>query len=125
MNDVTFFDCYKFKRKWILVEMIIEDFSDKIDFYHFTIPENGLLKLDWQIAYLEQYLNLEGTENICDLYETPKPSVSPCRIVFFIYKKRAGKVLSTPYGEFPITKLNRLPKRLKKIIKFENVPKSS
>ena len=119
MNNVILFDCYKFKRKWILIEMMIEEFSDNIDFYHFTIPESGRLKLDWQVAYLEQYLNTEGTEKICDLFETPKPSVCPCRFVFFIYKKRTGKVLSTPYGEFPIKKLGRLPKRLKKIIEFE------
>ncbi len=63
MNSVTFFDCYKFKRKWIWVEMIIEDFSDRIDFYRFTVPEDGRMKLDWQVAYLEQYLNAEGMEN--------------------------------------------------------------
>lgn len=119
MNGVTFFDCYKFKRKWILVEMVIEEFSDKINWSDFLIPEDGRLKLDWQVAYLEQYLNPEGTERICELFETPKPSVYPCRTAFFIYKKRAGKVLSTPYGVFPIKKLYRLPQRLKDIIEFE------
>ena len=119
VSSVTFFDCYKFKWKWILVEMVIDEFSDKINLNHFLVPEDGRLKLDWQIAYLEQYLNTDGTEKICDLSETPQPSVRPCRIAFFIYKKRAGKVLRTPYGEFSIQEPKKLPERLKKIIEFK------
>ncbi len=78
-------------------------------------------RLDWQIAYLEQYLNADGTEKICDLSETPKLSARPCRIAFFIYKKRSGKVLRTPYREFSIRKPDKLSKRLEKIIEFKKV----
>lgn len=123
MDGVTFFNCYRFKRKWRLVEMVIEEFSDNINLSYFTIPESGKPELDWQVAYLEQYLDMEGTQRICGLSETPNPPVNPCRIAFFIYKKRKGKVLRTPYGEFPIDQSEKLPERLKKTIEFEKVPK--
>lgn len=41
------------------------------------------------------------------------------RLVFFIYKND-GKILCTPYGEFSIENPKKLPKRLKRIVEFEN-----
>ena len=44
--------------------------------------------------------------------------MNPCRIAFFIYKE-GSRTLRTPYGDFDLTNVEKLPKRLKNIIEFE------
>ena len=120
-NKVEFFDCYDFNDELILIEMLINDSSDKIDFGQFVVPEQDLPESDWQCAYLEQYLNSQGTEKICDLYEEPDETVNPCRIAFFIYKfDDQDKKIITPYGTFSLNSLKPMPKRLLKCIEFED-----
>lgn len=118
MSNVLFFDCYKFKRKWLLMEMLIDEASDSIDWDNFAVPEKGVAEFNWQVPYAEQYLDENGTEKICKLYEVPQVPVKPCRVVFFIYKT-GGKILRTSYGEFSIENHKKLPKRLKCIVEFE------
>ena len=118
MDEVKFFGCYKYNRHWLLIEALIDEYTDKVDLGEFVVPEENESERNWQVAYLEQYLNAEGTERICGLYETLKEPVKPCRVAFFIYRTD-GKILRTPYGEFSIEKPEKLPKRLKRIIEFE------
>jgi hypothetical protein len=69
---------------------------------------------------MEQYLNEDGTEKICETYDEPEHEVKPCRVAFFIYKE-GSKMLRTPYGEFDLRNPQSLPTRLKDIIEFEDV----
>ena len=66
---------------------------------------------------MEQYLNEDGTEWICDVYDTPAESVNPCRVAFFIYKTEA-EMLITPYGQFPLECID-MPERLEDIVEFD------
>ena len=101
--------------------MLIDERSDCIDLGEFVAPEKGLDRCNWQCAYLEQYLNDDGTQKICDLYSAPSPAVQPCRIAFFIYKfdTQDGTLLS-PYGELSLANAKPLPARLKDIIIFHD-----
>ena len=54
----------------------------------------------------------------CETYDKPDEEVNPCRIAFFIYKE-GSRTLRTPYGDFDLTNVEKLPKRLKNIIEFE------
>lgn len=72
----------------------------------------------WQCAFLEQYLNEDGTEKVCETYDVPEENTQPCRIAFFIFKGEE-KILSTPYGDFELSSKNAVPERLKQIIEFE------
>ena len=120
-NKIQLFECYEFNEELLLIEMLINDSFDNIDWAEFTVPEKGLGKDDWQCAYLEQYLNLDGTKKICELYDEPDPEVKPCRIAFFIYKyEEQEKKLLTPYGEFSLENPKPMPKRLIKCIEFES-----
>ena len=119
MEKVKFFDCYDFNEEWLLVEMAIDDYSDKLEWLLFVVPEKGLDKEDWQCAYLEQYLNEDGTKKICKLYDEPKKPVKPCRVAFFLYKTEERNLI-TPYGKFSIKDLKPLPDRLKGIIEFDD-----
>ena len=83
----------------------------------FAVPDEKLNERDWQVPYMEQWLNESGTKRICEVYSRPKVNANPCRIAFFIYKE-GSENLRTPYGEFDLTNPKRLPWRLRMIIKF-------
>jgi len=117
MEEVALFNCFKYKRNWVLIEMTLNVFSNEICWDKFVIPETDVPEANWQVPYLEQYLSEDGTEKICEIYDEPQNPVKPCRIAFFIYK--TGDVLCTPYGDFSISHTEKIPKRLKCIIEFE------
>ena len=114
---VNFFACYRFNRKWLLIEMGLNISSQNIDWCSIVVPDESLKPMYWQTPWLEQYLNEDGTKKICKPFDVPKEAVTPCRIAFFIYKE-GSEVLRTPYGEFDLCPPKRTPWRLRKIIKF-------
>jgi len=115
---VTYFSSYDYNEEWFLVEMVLNVSSAEIDWCAIEVPDEKLDKGNWQCAYLEQYLNADGTERICDLYDEPSPAINPCRVAFFIFKD-GSQMLQTPYGSFDLTKTEKLPDRLAGIIEFE------
>ena len=112
------FACYDHDPEWWLVEMTLPDASDAIRWNRFLVPEEGVKRSDWQCAYLEQYLNAEGTAKLCELYDEPEEAVCPCRVAFFLYKTGTPK-LQTPYGEFELVSSGPVPDRLRGIVEFE------
>lgn len=118
MDTVQFYNCYDYNDDCYLIEMALDIPAHDINWIRFLVPQEGVRKSDWQCAFMEQYLNEDGTARICDLYDEPKENVKPCRIAFFIFKTPA-EVLSTPYGDFLLSDPNPLPDRLADIIEFE------
>ena len=117
MSKVEFFDCYDYNKGWLLVEMKVDEYSDELDWMEFVVPEAKFDKEDWQVPYLEQYLNDDGTQTICKLYSEPKTPVKPCRFTFFLCKIKEKKLV-TPYGEFSLKDPKPVPERLRRIIRF-------
>ncbi len=115
---VPYFKCYKFNKEWLLVEMILNVPTSKIDWGSIVVPDDTLDESCWQCPYMEQFLNADGTEKLCETYDEPKEAVNPSRIAFFIYKE-SSRILHTAYGDFDLTSAQELPKRLKSIIDFE------
>ena len=111
---------YDFNDTAILVEMIVDEFPEKIDFGSFCVPEKSLKQSDWQVAYIEQYLNLDGTDKLCETYDIPAEQSKPSRVAFFLFKTEA-QGLSTPYGGFSLVHIQELPDRLAKIVEFDGV----
>lgn len=120
MDIVKHYSCYDFSHEWYLVEMLLNISASEIDWSNITVPEENVDRDNWQCAYLEQYLNENGTEKICDTYDIPSEDIKPSRIVFFIYKSSA-KLLQTPYGNFELRNPKVLPERLKCIVEFDDV----
>ena len=110
---------YDFNELTFLVEMIINDYPDEIDYCSFYIPDEKLDKSDWQTAYMEQYLDMNGIGKLCSTYATPAKQSKPSRIAFFLFKTGALE-LSTPYGEFSLTNPHEVPDRLAKTIDFDD-----
>ena len=113
---VTYFACHEFNKEWLLIEMAFNLSSSEIDWDSMIVPNEDLDKSNWQCPYMEQYLNADGTEKICEAYD--RPEINPCRVAFFIYKEDS-RTLRTSYGDFDLTNTQTLPERLKNIIEFE------
>lgn len=115
---VELFRCYDFSDEWFLVEMILNTLSSEIDWSAIVVPDDSLDETEWQCAYMEQYLNADGTEKICETYYIPEPDVKPSRVAFFIYRE-GSHLLRTPYGEFELESGHRTPERLRAILEFD------
>ena len=115
---VTLFNCFSFNDEWYLVEMALALPAQEIQFNKIVVPEDGVKESDWQTVLAEQFLNKDGTERICDLYETPNNSDCDSRVAFFIYKTNSN-ILRSPYGQFELSDAEGVPDRLKDIIEFD------
>ena len=118
MAMVTEFYCYNYNDEWYLLEMALSISPKDIEFNKIVVPEDGVAELSWQTVLAEQFLNNDGTERICDLYDIPDGDSSSSRVAFFIFKTKAH-ILRTPYGEFELSDANKVPARLKSIIKID------
>ena len=115
---VTLYNCFSFNEEWYLVEMGLAVPPEEIDFEGIVVPEEGVDPDDWQAVLAEQFLNDDGTERLCELYDTPEPGASESRVAFFIYKSEA-RILRTPYGEFELSDAEETPDRLRDIIEVD------
>ena len=115
---VTLFNCFSFDENWYLVEMALNVAPDDVAFDEILVPEEGMDPDDWQTVLAEQFLNADGTERICDLYDTPETDDESSRVAFFIYKT-ASHTLRTPYGDFELSDAEETPDRLKAIIEVD------
>lgn len=114
---VTFFACYDYSEELYLIELGVDCPPSEIEWMEMAVPEEGVKPSDWQAPYLEQYLNEDGTEKLCDLYEEPEGGETS-RVAFFLFKSE-GDTLKTPWGTFELTGGQPLPERLSSIIEFE------
>ena len=114
------FACYDYNASCFLVEMTVAVPPAELALDDFCMPDPTLAEDAWQVPYQEQYLNADGTERICELFEVPESDVPFCRVAFFIYKTALeNPMLSTPYGTFPLTATEPLPERLRAIVEFD------
>ena len=110
--------CYDFNEDVILVEMVIDETPGKINFGEFVVPDPLFIKSNWQSAYMEQYLNADGTQKLCGAYGVPSKQAKPARVAFFLFKTD-NQFLSTPFGDFILDDLQDLPGRLSGIIEYD------
>jgi len=116
--NALFYGCYDFNEEWLLIELLVDGTCDDIDWGEIVIPEDGVCPADWQCAYLEQYLNADGTERICDLYDEPDEATAPCRVAFFLYKV-GMPIVHTPFGDFDLTNPQNVPDRLIGVVELD------
>jgi len=84
---VTLFNCFSFNDEWYLVEMALAIPPKDIKFNRIVVPEEGVKESDWQTVLAEQFLNNDGTERICDLYDIPDTDDSNSRVAFLFIKQ--------------------------------------
>lgn len=115
---VTLFNCFSYNEEWYLVEMALAIPPNEIAFEEITVPEEGVDREHWQAALTEQFLNHDGTERICEIWERPNNGETESRVAFFIFKTES-QILETPYGQFKLSDTVKVPDRLKNIIEID------
>jgi len=119
-NDMILHGCYRFRKNWLVVEMTLPCTPDEIDWFGFSVPEEGVDEFDRIIPYMEQYLTKDGTDKLCDAWDEPEEQEAPSRVAFFLHRTEGGTTLETPYGDVSLIELAPLPDRLIDILEFEN-----
>lgn len=112
------YHCYDFNDEWFMLELALDIGAAEINWRGFEVPEEGVDSLNWQAPYLEQYLNADGTQRICGIFEKPKNDEDSCRVAFYIFKN-GMPLIRTPYGEFPLQPEGPVPQRLQGVVEFE------
>ena len=115
---VSYYGCYDYNEEWYLIEMLLDCSPGEIPWDAIYVPEEGVSRSNWQCPYMEQYLDKEGNQKICETFDCPVQEERPSRVAFFIYKVPAP-VLHTQWGDFPLHCEGEAPERLKNLIEFE------
>ena len=100
-----------------IIEMLIPMSPYSIDFSSFYCIDPELPKSDWQTAFGELFLSSDGVTVLGDGISINE-QIADCditRVVFALYAEDLSTKLSTPYGEFSLSSLKELPRRLNTI----------
>ena len=98
-----------------IVEMLIDERPDLIDFSSFYCIDKSLPESDWQSVFGERFLSADGENVIGDGIDKPGGSDNGTRVVFGLYAEALELPLSTPYGRFALPSPGELPHRLKNV----------
>ena len=120
MDEIKFYGCYSYDEEWLLIELMLDEYSDKVDFSTFEVADYDIPKKEWQREPEPiQFLNVEGTERACEIGEMPPEPMKPCRFVFFVSKpKDKHAELYSKYLDLPLDSQGPVPQRLRKCLKF-------
>lgn len=98
-----------------ILEMLIPMRSDLIDFSSFYCKDPKLPETDWQTAFGELFLSSDGSTVIGDGAYKPNTNDDTTRVVFGLYSEDLAVPLSTPFGAFLLSPIEKLPDRLNSI----------
>ena len=106
-----------------LIELVIHDSEGEINIADFTQEVAGEPRDNWQVPYMENILNSDGTAILADdvtISQKPELWRGDVRLVFFFHYLDPQQPLKTPFGEMPVPQPTSRPDRLK-IVQYEPV----
>jgi hypothetical protein len=96
-----------------LIEAVITDATGQPDFGQVTQSRDGHDRSDWQVAYDERLLDLEGGSVQADLFVTRTHDwPREARVAFSFHDLDIARPLSTPFGEASLPLPSDRPERL-------------
>jgi hypothetical protein len=104
----------------VLVEAMVRNRDDTFDVGEFVQPQEGVPAEDWQVAWAEAYLTLDGEALAVERWADPPPS-GDLRIAFFMHYWQSDKPLYSSYGEVPCPTVKEMPERLARLVPYEPV----
>ena len=96
-----------------IVEMSIDESPSLIDFSLFYCIDSKRPESEWQTAFNEYFLSLDGECIISDGINRYNIPGNTSRVIFGLYAEDLNVPLSTPYGHFNLSSPKGLPHRLK------------
>lgn len=104
----------------VLIEVLVHNRDHRFDVGHFTQPQDGVPESNWQAAYAEAFLTLDGEAYVEDRWSGP-PDSGDLRIAFFMHYWQPDKPLRTSYGDVPCPPVQEMPARLARLVPYEPV----
>lgn len=98
-----------------IIEMLIPMRPDLIDFSSFYCIDPKLPETDWQTAFGELFLSSDGSTVLGDSPNKHIITDNTTRVIFGLYSENLAIPLSTPFGAFLLSPIEKLPDRLNSI----------
>ena len=102
------------------MEVSINEKASNVDICEFTQHLENTPRINWQVPFSEKYLNMDGDMIIGDESHLPEGFYDSTRLLFYIYFLDINKTLLTPFGELELIEKIKQPKRIEKLIMFQN-----
>jgi hypothetical protein len=102
-----------------MIEVLVNARPSEFDVGKFTQENPSLPQDSWQVAWSEYYLNESGDIVIGDYFNEPSGDTESTRLVFYLFDIVFEYLLLTPFGPVSLPKSTSMPKRLERIISFE------
>ena len=80
----------------------------------------GVSRENWQVAWAEAYLTLDGTSLAVERWD-PMPESNDLRIAFFLHNWDSSRPLASSYGDIVCPAPAAMPERLEKLVPYEVV----
>jgi hypothetical protein len=110
--------CRELLESTVLVEVVVRNRDDRYSVSDFTQPRYGTPEGNWQVAYLETYLSLDGESWLdCDGLEAP--STKSFRIAFYIHDWNPALSLLSSYGGLECPAVQEMAERLRRLVPYE------
>jgi hypothetical protein len=103
----------------VLIETVVRNCDERFDVGDFTQRLEGVARENWQAAYLETFLALDGASR--DASDESPDAPGDIRVAFFLHDWDAGKPLAASYGDVDCPPPSEMPERLEKLVPYENV----
>lgn len=104
----------------VLIEALVENRDKRFSVDDFSQPQDGVPKDNWQVAWAEAFLTLDGNFLLVERWQEP-PESGDFRVAFFMHFWDEMKPLLTSYGEVTCPPVSEMPERLKTLLPYEPV----
>lgn len=96
----------------LLIEVASPDSPDDLDVAAFTQEEPGQPEDNWQVPWMEQWLDPSGDSIVSEPFDPPPDNLASSRLVFFLHYVVLDRPLRTPAGPIALPAPTDLPPRL-------------
>jgi hypothetical protein len=123
-SEDTYYDarrnCEHQLRSTVLFEVLVSNCDEHFSMSDFIQPCESMPKENWQAAWAEAYLTIDGKELLVNRWCAP-PKERNFRVAFFIHEYDPNQPLHTSYGQIACPTLDEMPERLKILVPYEIV----
>ncbi len=101
----------------VLIEALIRGRDSRFTIDDFSQPQKHLDRSNWQAAWAEAYLDLDGEHLIVERWSEPPPA-GDLRVAFYLHSWQPDLPLMTSYGAVSCPKPIPVPQRLQTLVPY-------
>ena len=113
-------NCYEQLKSTVLIETLVKNRDGRFDAGDFVQPSKNTTKDEWQTAWAETYLTLDGSALMVEQWSDP-PKTGDLRVAFFMHFWNSDEPLNTSYGKVLCPQPIDMPNRLLELVPYEPV----